>query len=182
MTLQLSGTINSGNINVELGKQYSSYMSIWHARNGYYGGINSASERYPTNGISKVNSGYAYSDWYGYNHGAVNARLQLYQRESQSDVDTRATRYRYDGAYVSQSWQWGTTTLRPWFYMPQYQRVDIYFDNNVQWGSSWANSFRAVYSNQRGWLLYVNEATRTFRNFTGTTVNSNEYLTCYNRS
>ena len=66
--------------------------------------------------------------------------------------------------------------------MPQYQRVDIYFDNNVQWGSSWANSFRAVYSNQRGWLLYVNEATRTFRNFTGTTVNSNEYLTCYNRS
>ena len=182
MTLQLSGQITGGNINSELRRSSSSYMSIWHARNGYYGGINSQSARYPTNGISKTNSGYAFSDWYGYNHGAVNARLQLFQTESRADADTRAWEFRYDGTALAQSWQYGTTTLRPWFYVPIGNRVDVYFDNTISWGSSWTNAFRAIYSNQRGWLLYVNETARTYRNYSGIYVQSSEYISIYNQS
>jgi|TARA_B110000093_G_scaffold33962_1_gene34964 hypothetical protein len=180
MTLQLSGQIAGGNINREFGKQYSSYMSIWHARNGYYGGINSASERYPTNGISKVNSGYAYSDWYGYNHGAVRATIGIFQREGSADCDTRATRYRYDGAYVAQSWQWGTVKTSNWFTMPQYQRLDIYWDNNVGWGSSWSWNYRRIYSNQRGYILNVQDRVRDYRNTTGIYARSGESIQLQN--
>ena len=80
MALQFSGQISTGNINREFGKQYSSYMSLWNARNGRYGSINTQSARYPTNGISKTNSGYAFSDWYGYNHSARQASIGLKQR------------------------------------------------------------------------------------------------------
>jgi hypothetical protein len=182
MTLQLSGTINSGNINVELGKQYSSYMSIWHARNGYYGAINGQSERHPTNGVSKTNSGYAYSDWYGYRHNAVQANLNLYQRERYVDADTRAWRFRYDGQDLGQSWMYNTTFLRPWFYMPIGQRVDIYFDSVASWGSSWRSQYRRIYSNQRGYLLNVYERVTTYRNYSGLYPNSGEQITVTNDS
>ena len=95
MALQFSGQISTGNINRELGKQYSSYMSLWNARNGRYGSINTQSARYPTNGISKTNSGYAFSDWYGYNHSARQASIGLKQVERFVDADTRAWEFRY---------------------------------------------------------------------------------------
>ena len=43
MTLPNGGEIAAGQINNEFGRSYSSEMSIWHARNGYYGTINDAS-------------------------------------------------------------------------------------------------------------------------------------------
>ena len=182
MTLQLSGQIAGGNINTEFGKQYSSYMSIWHARNGYYGGINSQSARYPTNGISKTNSGYAFSDWYGYRHNARQAIIGLRQRESSADADTRAWQFRYDGTALGQNWQWGTTFLRTWFYIPIGNRLDVYFDNTISWGSSWTTQRRAIYSNQRGWLLNVYEPARNYRNYSGIYVQSSEQITIYNES
>ena len=182
MTLTLSGTIAAGNINQEFGRAYSTYMSIWHARNGYYGSINGNSERNPTNGIGKANNGYAYSDWYGYNHSATSARINLFQVERNADADTRVWRFRYDGADLGQSWQWGTTSLRPWFYIPQYQGFDVYFDNSIGWGSSWTTAFRAIYSNQRGYLLNVREPARNYRNYSRAYANSGEQFSVYNQS
>ena len=182
MTLQLSGQIAAGNINQEFSRAYSSYMSIWHARNGYYGAINTASERHPTNGVSKANNGYAYSDWYGYDHRATQARFNLFQRERNADADTRAWRFRYDGADLGQSWQWGTTSLRPWFYMPKYQGVDVYFDNSIGWGSSWTTATRRIYSNQRGYLLNVREPARNYRNYSRVYAQSGEFISVYNQS
>lgn len=182
MTLTLSGTIAAGNINQEFGRNYSSYMSIWNARNGSYGAINSQSARHPTNGISKTNNGYAFSDWYGYQHNARQAQIGLNQIERFVDADTRAWEFRYNGTALSQNWQWGTTNLRPWFYIPIGNRLDVYFDNNISWGSSWRTAFRGIYSNQRGWLLYVNETASTYRNFTGIYVQSSESITIYNQS
>jgi len=138
MTITLSGQIRSGDINAEFGRVFSSYMSMWDARNGRYGSINTyASERNPLNGISKANNGYAFSDWYGYRHNARQASIGLNQVERFVDADTRAWEFRYDGTALSQNWQWGTTRLRRWFYVPFGNRIDVYFDNNISWGSSW---------------------------------------------
>ena len=183
MTLTLSGQITAGNISNEFGRSYSSYMSMWNARNGRYGSINTyASERNPLNGISKTNSGYAFSDWYGYNHRARIGQLRLNQRESRADADTRAWRFRYDGQDLGQSWQWGSTRLNPWFYMPVGQRTTILFDNGISWGSSWTTAYRAIYSNQRGYLLNVSEPARTFRYYQSVYIQSNEIVTVTNNS
>jgi hypothetical protein len=182
MTITSSGQITAGNIGSEFGRTYSSYMSMWNARNGRYGAINSQSARYPTNGISKTNSGYAFSDWYGYRHNARNAAINLFQTESRADADTRAWEFRYNGTALGQSWQWGTTSIRGWLQIPFGNRIDVYFDNSISWGSSWTTAFRAIYSNQRGWLLYVNEAARTYRNYTNLFVQSSENISIYNRS
>jgi hypothetical protein len=182
MTLTLSGTIAAGNISQEFGRAYSSYMSIWHARNGRYGAINGQSARHPTNGISKANNGYAYSDWYGYRHNAVSATINLFQSERRADADTRAWEFRYNGTALGQSWQWGTTNIRGWLRIPFGNRMDVYFDNSISWGSSWTTAFRAIYSNQRGWLLRVNEAARTYRNYTNLFVQSSENISIYNQS
>ena len=49
MTITLSGQITAGNIGSEFGRAYSSYMSMWNARNGRYGSINTyASDSYVT--------------------------------------------------------------------------------------------------------------------------------------
>ena len=164
MTITLSGQIRSGDINAEFGRVFSSYMSMWDARNGRYGSINTyASERNPLNGVSKTNSGYAFSDWYGYNHRASIAQVRLKQQERYADADTRVIRYRYDGAYVTQAWQWGTTSLNPWFYMPQYQSFNVLFDNGISWGNPSHLTTRQIYSNQRGYFLNVRERASTFR-------------------
>ena len=182
MTITLSGQISSGNISTEFGRAYSSYMSIWNARNGRYGSINSQSARHPTNGISKTNSGYAWSDWYGYQHNARQAQIGLRQEERFVDADTRAWEFRYNGTALSQNWQWGTTNLRAWFYIPIGNRLDVYFDNNISWGSSWRPATRQIYSSQRGYLLNVRERASTYRNVSGIMVQSSEIITIYNQS
>ena len=182
MTLTLSGTIAAGNINQEFGRAYSSYMSIWDARNGRYGSINPQSARYPTNGISKANNGYAFSDWYGYRHDARSAEINLFQSERNADADTRVWEYRYNGTALGQSWQWGTTNIRGWLRIPYGNGLDVYFDNSIGWGSSWTTAFRAIYSNQRGWLLRVNEPARNYRNYSRLYVQSSENVSIYNQS
>jgi hypothetical protein len=182
MTITLSGQIRSGDINAEFGRVFSSYMSMWDARNGRYGSINTQSARNPLNGISKANSGYAFSDWYGYSHSARSASIGLKQQERYVDADTRAWEFRYDGTALSQNWQWGTTSIRNWFYVPIGNRVDVYFDNSIGWGSSWTTADRRIYSNQRGYLLNVREPARTYRNYSGIYVQSSEQITIFNNS
>jgi hypothetical protein len=182
MTITLSGQIRSGDINAEFGRVFSSYMSMWDARNGRYGSINRQSARNPLNGVSKTNSGYAFSDWYGYNHAARQASIGLKQAERRVDADTRAWEFRYDGTALGQNWQWGTTSIRDWFYVPIGNRVDVYFDNNISWGGSWQEATRQIYSNQRGYLLNVRERASTYRNYSGVYVQSSERITIFNNS
>jgi hypothetical protein len=182
MTITLSGQIRSGDINREFGRVFSSYMSMWDARNGRYGSINRQSARNPLNGISKANNGYAFSDWYGYDHSAQQASIGLKQQERYVDADTRAWEFRYDGTALAQNWQWGTTSIRNWFYVPIGNRVDVYFDNSIGWGSSWTTADRRIYSNQRGYLLNVREPARTYRNYSGIYVQSSEQITIFNNS
>ena len=53
MTLPISTTIAASQINSEFGR--GGQMSIWYARNGYYGGINDAANDQSANN-SKDNS------------------------------------------------------------------------------------------------------------------------------
>ena len=89
---------------------------------------------------------------------------------------------RYDGTALGQNWQWGTTSIRDWFYVPIGNRVDVYFDNNISWGGSWQEATRQIYSNQRGYLLNVRERASTYRNYSGVYVQSSERITIFNNS
>ena len=178
--IDTSVNVEAWEINSAFGR--TGQMGIWEARNGYYGRINTNSDMRPNGpGLSTYN-GYAYSEWRGYMHSAPAITIALFQRERRADVDTRVTRYHWNGGYVTQSWQWGTTNLRSWFTMPRGQRLDVLFDNNVGWGQGWRTSERGIYSNRRGWLFRVFEATSTFRNVTGTYVQAGETISIYNRS
>jgi len=172
-------------INTELRRYYRSYMSIWHARNGYYGAINTSADRRPT-GVGQTNSGYAYSDWRGYNHSASSAHIQLQQRESGNDVDTRITWYHWNNQYIGQRWEWGTINRyypNSWLgFEPYGRRYDVLFDNGISWGSQWNYNYRRIYSNQRGYLLNVYERANTFRNYTGLYTRSNEFIRIDNLS
>ena len=169
-------------INSEFGRSGTSYFSLWDARNARYGSINTWSDQYPGGPGRNDNSGYAFSDWRGYDHYAIYARVELYQSERNADADTRVTRYHWNDQYISQSWQWGTTTLRPWFTAAKGQRIDVYFDNNVGWGSYWTTQRRSIYTNLRGYLLNVYEPAGYYRNWSGTYVLSNEFIRIYNQS
>ena len=175
-----SGVVEAGYINVAFGK--SGYMGIWEARNGYYGAINTNSDMRPNGPGLSYHSGYSYSEWRGYMHTAPAITVALFQSERRCDVDTRATRYHWNGGYIAQSWQWGTTFLRSWFTMARGQRLDVLFDNNVGWGASWQTSERSIYSSRRGWIFRTFEATSTFRNVTGTYVQAGELISISNRS
>ena len=157
-------------------------MGIWEARNGYYGAINTNSDIRPGWPGLSYHNGYSYGEWRGYMHTAPAITVALFQRERRCDVDTRVTRYHWNGGYVTQSWQWGTTNLRSWFTMPRGQRLDVLFDNNVGWGAGWQISERGIYSNIRGWIFRTFEATSTFRNVTGTYAQAGELISIYNRS
>ena len=65
MALQYSGSISMGQINVELGRIFSTTISLNTAEDGGYGAINTLSESYPLGGNPA-----AMSEWYGYNHTA----------------------------------------------------------------------------------------------------------------
>lgn len=181
MTIPTS-IVSASLINLEFSRGSTSYFSMWDARNRRYGSINTNSDQYPGGVGRNTNSGYAFSDWRGYDHYAQSARLNLFQTERRADADTRVTRYHWENSYISQSWQWGTTTLRPWFYFPSQQRIDVYYDNSIGWGSSWTTADRRLYSNYRGYLLNVREPARNYRNWSGTYALSGEQFSVYNRS
>jgi len=175
MPITTSGIVRASDINTEFRRGSRSYMSIWHARNGYYGTVNTRRDRNPL-GVGQTNSGYAYSDWRGYHHQASYAQIYLNQREADADVDTRVINYHWQGSYITQRWQWGTTNLRWIGNEPYGRRYNVLFDNNVQWGSAWALTTRRIYSNQRGYLLNVRERVRDFRFYDYFTTNNGENI------
>ena len=178
--IDTSVTVEAWEINAAFGR--SGYMGIWEARNGRYGAINTNSDMRPNGpGLSTYN-GYAYSEWRGYMHTTPAIRVALFQTERRADADTRVTRYHWENSYISQSWQWGTTTLRPWFYFPSQQRIDVYYDNSIGWGSSWTTADRRYYTNYRGYLVNVREPARNFRNYVGPYTISGEQITITNQS
>jgi len=185
MPISTSGRVEASNINTEFGRYYRSYMSIWHARNGYYGAVNRSRDRNPL-GVGQTNSGYAYSDWRGYDHRASSAHIQLQQRESRNDVDTRITWYHWNQQYIGQRWEWGTINRyypNSWLgFEPYGRRYDIYFDNGISWGSAWNYNYRRIYSNRRGYLLNVYERANTYRNYSGLYTQSNEFIRIDNLS
>jgi hypothetical protein len=172
--------VESWEINAAFGR--TGYMGIWEARNGYYGAINTNSDMRPNGPGLSYHSGYSYSEWRGYMHTAPAITVALFQTERRCDADTRVTRYYWNGGYVTQSWQWGTTSLRSWFRMPRGQRLDVLFDNNIGWGSSWTTAERSIYSNRRGYIFRTFEPARNFRNVTGTIVQAGETISISNRS
>jgi hypothetical protein len=182
MTLPIGGEIAAGQINNEFYRSYSSEMSIWHARNGYYGGINDASSRRPFGSMvgGKTNDGYAYSDWWGYQHNAsyVNVYQSLY--EGSADADTCVRRWNFQYEYIADAWAW----YNQWSYAHQARAGDqlyAYYDGNVSWGWGGVRSLHGVYSTYRGWLHLIYESTFTTREVFWT-ASSGETIYVYNET
>ena len=158
MTLSVGGQVAASDINSEFGRPYYYEMSIWHARNGYYGGINDASSRRPYGSYSggKTNDGYAYSDWWGYQHNASYSNVYNELYEGGADADTCIRRWNFEYSYIGDAWAW----YNQWSYAHQARAGDqlyAYFDGNVSWGNWGQGCYRYVYSNYRGYLHYFYE-------------------------
>ena len=65
MALPYSGQISMGDINVELGRVYTTYITLNAAENGFYGAINQTSASRPS-----ASDPAAMSEWRGYNNSA----------------------------------------------------------------------------------------------------------------
>lgn len=180
MTLPIGTTIAASQINSEFGR--GGQMSIWYARNGYYGGINDASSRRPYGDMvgGKANSGYAWSDWWGYQHNAsyVNVYQSLY--EGSADADTCVRRWNFQYEYIADAWAW----YNQWSYAHQARAGDqlyAYYDGNVSWGWSGVRSLHGVYSTYRGWLHLIYEPTYVTREVFWT-ASSGETIYVYNET
>jgi len=180
MTLSVGGQVAASDINSEFGRPYYYEMSIWHARNGYLGGVNDASSRRPTGAYvgGKTNDGYAYSDWWGYCGGCsyVNVYQALYEGSADADTCVRRWNFQYD--YIGDAWAW----YNQWSYAHQARAGDqlyAYFDGNVGWGWGGVRSLHGVYSTYRGWLHYYLESTFTYREVYWT-ASSGETIYVYN--
>ena len=152
MALPDGGQINAGQINNEFGREYASEMSIWHARNGYYGGINAASGKRPGAPGRNTNSGYAWSDWWGYDHSYSYANIYVYLIENACDADVRVQRRWHTGDWIGEWWSWGSS----YEYKTNAQKhdqVNAWFDANIDWGYYWCWCYKRVYSNYRGYFL-----------------------------
>ena len=102
MTLPNGGQIAASQINAEFGR--GGQMGMFEARNGYYGAINDASGPRPGGPSRNTNSGYAYSDWWGYQHNAQYSPIYLYIIENSADADVRVRRYWFNGDWVCKNW------------------------------------------------------------------------------
>jgi hypothetical protein len=180
MTLPDGTTIAATDINIETRGYYYYEMSIWHARNGYYFGINDASSRRPFGAYvgGKTNDGYAYSDWWGYCHGCsyVNVYQALYEGSADADTCVRRWNFQYD--YIADAWAW----YNQWSYAHQARAGDqlyAYYDGNVGWGWGGVRSLHGVYSTYRGWLHLYYESTFTYREVFWT-ASSGETIYVYN--
>lgn len=180
MTLPIGGQIAASDINSEFGRPYYYQIGMYEARNGWYGGINDASSRRPYGDYvgGKTNSGYAYSDWWGYCHGCsyVNVYQALY--EGSADADTCVRRWNFQYEYIADAWAW----YNQWSYAHQARAGDqlyAYYDGNVSWGWGGVTSLHGVYSTYRGWLHLIYEPTYVTREVFWT-ASSGETIYVYN--
>jgi len=157
MTITNGGEISMRNINDEFGRGGAS-IGIFEARNGYYGGVRDASGRNPlvsNRGGAAYYSGYALSDWYGFDNGAQYVNVYRYLRESSTDTDMRVRHWNAYGQYITETWNWSTNNYDEYaFAMKAWDYLDVYFDEYISWGSYWDYAEKYVYSNYRGYLFY----------------------------
>jgi hypothetical protein len=180
MTLPIGGQIAASDINAEFGR--GGQMGMFEARNGYYGGINDASSRRPFGDYvgAKTNNGYAYSDWWGYQHNASYSNVYQSLYEGSADADTAVRRWNFQYDYISDAWAFSNQ----WSYAHQARAGDqlyAYFDGNVGWGWGGVRSLHGVYSTYRGWLHLYYESTFTYREVYWTAV-SGETIYVYNET
>lgn len=156
MPLPIGGEISAGQINQEFGRSFGSYFELWTARNGGYGGINDASGRRPT---ANGQSGYAFSDWWGYFHFASRPNVYAFLWESAVDVNLRFYKWNpYGGNEISEAWFFGNTG--PWtdvgstFGSPMRvgDRVQVLW-NWFGWGNPNKGVFKYIDSNVRGVIV-----------------------------
>jgi hypothetical protein len=155
-------TIGASDINNEMRGWCCYEMSIWHARNGYYGGINDASSRRPGGPGRNTNSGYAWSDWWGYQHSGGYSPQYLYIIENGCDSDTRLRRWWWNWEYVGEWWAWASNWGDSsgngiYTYARIGDQMEAWFDANIDWGNYWCYCYKMIYTDYRGYLLYVYE-------------------------
>jgi hypothetical protein len=152
MALPDGGTIAADQINSEFGRFWASTMSIWEARNGFYGGINGCSGKRPGAPGRNTNSGYAWSDWWGYDHSYSCANIYSYLIEQACDADTRVRRLWHTGDWIGEWWSWSSEYV----YMTPAAKHDqcyAWFDTNISWGDFWCWCYKRIYSNYRGYFI-----------------------------
>ena len=155
------GQVAASDINSEFGR--GGEMGIWEARNGYYGGINDASGYRPT---ANGQSGYAFSEWRGYFHGASRPYVYIFKYEAEASCSIRLYKYNvYGGADWAERWYF--YNIGPWHDasgggdgnngaaagVRTGENVTFLW-NHFGWGNYWRNTYKAAYSIYRGNVLY----------------------------
>lgn len=143
------GEISAYQIGAEFGR-YGAEMSIWHARNGYYGGLNGCSGKRPGAPGRNTNDGYAWSDWWGYDHSFSCANVYSYVVESACDADVRIQTRWHEGTWIGEWWNWGGYAYHT--SPAKHTQINAWFDANVDWGYYWCWCYKRNYSNYRGYF------------------------------
>jgi hypothetical protein len=153
------GQVAASDINAEFGR--GGYMTIWDARNGNYGGINDASGYRPT---ANGQSGYAFSDWRGYNHGASRPYVYIFKYEANASCSIRLYKWNvYGGNEWSERWYFYNTGpwtnasgpapgLDPVVGVRTGDRLSFYW-YHFGWGNQNQPTYKHVYSIYRGAVL-----------------------------
>lgn len=152
MALPDGGTIAASDINSEFARPYYYEMSIWHARNGYYKGINGCSGKRPGAPGRNTNSGYAWSDWWGYDQNFACCAIYTNLVENACDADIRIQTRWHEGTWISEDWTWGSSynyVRSP----AKHTQINAWYDANIDWGYYWCWCYKRVYSNYRGYFL-----------------------------
>lgn len=146
--------VAASDINAEFGR--GGQMDINTARNGGYGGINDASGRRPT----AQGGGYAFSDWWGYFHGASRPYVYIFKYEANASCSIRLYKYNmYGGTDWSERWYF--YNIGPWYDaandggggLRTGETVNFLW-NHFGWGNPWQPTYKAVYSIYRGNILF----------------------------
>jgi len=154
MALPPSGTITAAQINSEFGRGSTATMSIYDARNGSYGAINNASGKRPT---ANGQTGYAWSNWWGYDNGASFPTIYIYEEEAQADTNVRIYAWNNYGVnYISELWFFysGTYNLasESGQTIRQNDQIQALWSWLNGWGSGSTYTYKRVYSTSRGYL------------------------------
>jgi hypothetical protein len=187
MTITNSGQISMYDINNEFRYPYYQ-IGMYEARNGYYGGVRDASGRNPL--ISNRNggayySGYALSDWYGFDNGASYPYVYCYLQENGVDVNMRFYFYNaYGATNLSEAWFFGSTG--PWtdvganWGAPMRAWDDCYvYWHWFGWGYYYESIFVAIYSTWYGYI-YIPSCTPAGYDYGyRSTLHSGEVWYCY---
>jgi hypothetical protein len=155
------GQVAASDINAEFGR--GGQIDINTARNGGYGGINDASGYRPT---ANGQSGYAFSDWRGYFHGASRPYVYIFKYEAGGSCSIRLYKYNvYGGADWAERWYY--YNIGPWHDASgggdgangpaaglRTGETVTFLWSHFGWGNYYQYTYKAVYSPYRGNVIY----------------------------